>query len=55
MDKSKAISAKMRLKDLIMKKTYAEYKMRYTDDLDVELDNWVSNIMGFITPKKGKK
>ena len=55
MDKSKALSAKKRIKDLEIKKAYAEYKIRHTGDLNIDLDDWVSNITELIAVKKGKK
>lgn len=37
-------TTKKEIKDLEIKKAYAEYKIRYAGDLDSEFDNWVNNL-----------
>ena len=49
----KTTSVKKSIKDLELKKAYAEYKIR-AGDLDPEFDNWVSNIIVAIGKVKKK-
>ena len=44
-----------RIKSLEITHAYAEYKTRVAGDLDADLDDWASNIMGFIKNAKAKQ
>ena len=51
----KVSSDKKVLKALETTKAYVEYKIRYSDDLDIDMSNWSNNISRFIALTKNKK